>query len=92
MNAGKMRQKEFKNWWYFFGSSVRAPLQNTFWSFLKPFCNLGFVPNFLIQRSEAWEILQRGWYRWLTISNVAVKKGEAIDVCKAELLTRKREL
>lgn len=76
----------------FFGSGFRAPLQDSFWSFLQPFCNLGLVPDFLIQRSEAWEILQSGWYRGLTISGVAVKEAEATDVCKAELLNKKKRV
>ena len=73
------------------GSSVRAPLRNSFWPFLKPLCNLGLVPDFFIQRSEAWELLQSGWYRRLTISSVAVKEGEATDVGIAELLNMKKE-
>ena len=76
----------------FFGRGVRVPLQGTFWSFLKPFCNLGLVPDFLKQRSEPWEIPQSSWYRGLTISSVVVKEAEAADVCKAELLNKKKRV
>lgn len=64
--------------------------QRGLWTFLNPRFDLGFVPDFFVQRCKAWMVFQSVWYFQLTTTKVTDKECEETDVCITQLLNKKK--